>query len=81
MVQYYYNKEFKGFHEFIDQVVRTDPTIMLLGYKKRNQSTDPSQAALCTKGTDGIIIAAVTFRPELFIKPVSLCILGPQVVA
>ena len=67
MVLRYYNKEFKGLYEYIEQIVRTDPTIMLLGYKKR--STDPSQVALCTKGNDGIIIAAVTFRPESFIEP------------
>ena len=69
MVDRYYNKQFKGFQEVIDQSVKTDPTIMLLGYKKPNRSTDLSKVALCTKGPRVIIIAAVTFRPASFIKP------------
>ena len=69
MVDCYYNKQFEGFQEVIHQSVRTDPTIMLLGYKKPNRSTNLSKVALCTKGPRVIIIAAVTFRPASFIKP------------
>jgi hypothetical protein len=70
MAYTFYNKVFvEGLEKVLEQSLMTDPTIMLLAYKKPTRATVTKGLLFCNIANGVKTVAAVTFRPVSFVKP------------